>query len=447
MPGTLIGLGRSGAIAATIRGFDHVHAIVVGAGIAGASTAYELALRGADVTLVERREGAGLGTSYANGGQLSACEVAPWAGPEIPWLVLKWLGRDDAPFRLRPKMDPEQWLWLMRFLMRCRRPARRERIGPNLELALLTRARLAAYEREFGEAGFALDYQRKDRGILRIFREEHALAEAEHEAEPLARMGVGQERLTPAECISLEPALASAMQRGDIAGGLYAASDGSGDAHLYSVGITEGAKRRGVRFVTDADVERLVLDGARVKGVETSAGFIEGDAVVLAAGTGTQALLRPLGARSYIYPVKGYSVTLPAPEGNAPEVSITDEARKIVISRLGDRLRAAGQAEVGGYDMTLESGRAKSVMDSLESLFPQTGHERAGAEYWCGLRPMTPDGSPVLGAVPEFTNLYVNSGHGTLGWTLGAGSASAVADMVCGSAPQLDLSPFSIRRF
>lgn len=424
-----------------------MHAIVIGAGITGASTAYELALRGAEVTLIDQRAGAGLGTSYANGGQLSACEVAPWAGPEIPWLVLKWLGRDDAPFRLRPKMDPEQWLWLMRFLMRCRAGARRERIAPNLELALLTRARLAAYEEEFAKAGAPLDYERKDKGILRIFRDAHALTEAEHEAAPLAKMGVGQERLTPAECMELEPALASAMQRGDIAGGLYAASDGSGDAHLYSVAIAEGARRRGVRFLTDADVRRLVVEGGCVKGVETSAGIVEADNVVLAAGTGTQALLRPLGARSCIYPVKGYSVTLPAPEGSAPEVSITDEARKIVISRLGGRLRAAGQAEVGGYDLTLEPGRAKSVMDALEGLFPQTGPARPDAEYWCGLRPMTPDGSPVLGAVPEFTNLYVNSGHGTLGWTLGAGSAAAVADMICGSAPQLDLSPFSINRF
>ncbi|MEP2830208.1 D-amino acid dehydrogenase [Parvibaculum sp.] len=421
--------------------------IVVGAGIAGVSTAYELALRGAKVTLIDQRGGAGEGTSYANGGQLSACEVAPWAGPEIPWLVLKWLGRDDAPFRLRPKMDPEQWLWLMRFLMRCRASARRERIGPNLELALLTRARLGAYEAEFAQAGATLDYQRKEKGILRIFRDAHELDEAVHEAAPLARMGVGQERLTPGECIELEPALAPAMQRGDIAGGLYAASDGSGDAYLYSLALAEGAKRRGVRFLANADVRRLVPDGARIRGVETAEGIMEADAVVLAAGAGSQALLRPLGLRSYIYPVKGYSVTLPAPEGNAPEVSITDEARKIVVSHLGGRLRAAGQAEVGGYDLTLEPGRAKSVMDSLESLFPQTGPSREAAEYWCGLRPMTPDGSPVLGAVPRFSNLFMNSGHGTLGWTLGAGSAAAVADLICGSAPQLNLSPFSITRF
>ncbi|MEQ8267617.1 MAG: D-amino acid dehydrogenase [Parvibaculum sp.] len=424
-----------------------MHVIVIGAGIVGVSTAYELALRGLGVTLIEEREGAGLGTSYANGGQLSACEVAPWAGPEIPGLILKWLGRSDAPFRLRPKMDPDQWLWLIRFLARCRTSARRERIPPNLELALLTRARLAAYAAEFEGAGASLDYEHKARGILRIFRDRHGLDEAIAETKLISQAGVEQVPLTPAQCIELEPALASAMQRGDIAGGLYSPSDGSGDAHLYSAGLAAGAARLGVRFLTDRPVESIVTAGGRVSGVLTAEGPIEADAVVVAAGAGTAALLKPLGIRPWIYPLKGYSVTLPAPEGNAPEVSITDEERKIVISRLGNRLRAAGQAEVGGYDLTLEPARAASVLNALEALFPQVGPERGAAEFWCGLRPMTPDGSPVIGRAGPFSNLFINGGHGTLGWTLGAGSGAALADLICGSAPQLDLSPFSIRRF
>lgn len=422
-------------------------AIVIGAGIVGASTAYELALRGVAVTLIEAREGAGLGTSYANGGQLSACEVAPWAGPEIPWLILRWFGRDDAPFRLRPKMDPEQWLWLFKFLLRCRASARAERIPPNLEIALLTRARLAAYEREFAAAGAPLDFQRKEKGILRIFRDAHALKHAEKESAIIGAIGVEQKRLAPAECAALEPALASAMQRGDIAGGLYAASDSSGDAHLFSRGIAEGAARLGVTIMSDTSVTRILADGGKLRGVETSQGAMEADAVVIAAGTETRALLAPFGIRSYIYPLKGYSVTLPAPEGNAPEVSITDEERKIVISRLGGRIRAAGQAEVGGYDLTLEEGRARSVLDALEGVLPQVGPGRDGAEFWCGLRPMTPDGSPVIGAVPGITGLFVNSGHGTLGWTLGPGSAAALASLICDAAPQLDLSRFKITRF
>lgn len=422
-------------------------AIVIGAGIVGVSTAYELALRGVKVTLVEAREGVGLGTSYANGGQLSACEVAPWAGPEIPGLILRWLGRDDAPFRLRPKMDPEQWLWLFRFLLRCRASARAERIPPNLELALLTRARLAAYEREFAAAGAPLDFQRKEKGILRIFRDAHALHDAERESALITRMGLEQKRLTPAECAALEPALGAAMQRGDIAGGLYAASDSSGDAHLFSRRLAEGAERLGVAFLHGTGVTRILAEGGKAIGVETVQGVIEADAVIIAAGTETRALLAPFGIRSWIYPLKGYSVTLPAPEGNAPEVSITDEARKIVISRLGHRLRAAGQAEVGGYDQMLDPARARSVMDALEGVLPQTAPHRAEAEFWCGLRPMTPDGSPVVGAVPGIAGLFVNSGHGTLGWTLGPGSAAALASHLCDAAPQPELSPFSLGRF
>ncbi|MFN4353059.1 D-amino acid dehydrogenase [Parvibaculum sp.] len=422
-------------------------AIVIGAGIVGASTAYELALRGLKVTLIEAREGAGLGTSYANGGQLSACEVAPWAGPEIPALILRWLGRDDAPFRLRPKMDPEQWLWLLKFLLRCRASARAERIPPNLEIALLTRARLAAYERAFAEAGTPLDFQRKEKGILRIFRDVHAMKEAERESAIITRMGLEQKLLTPAECAALEPALGSAMQRGDIAGGLYAASDSSGDAHLFSRGIADGAARLGVKFLSNTSVTRILTDGSKVRGVKTTQDAVAADAVVIAAGTETRALLGPFGIRSYIYPLKGYSVTLPAPEGNAPEVSITDEERKIVISRLGDRIRAAGQAEVGGYDLTLEPARARSVLDALEGVLPQVGPRREEAGFWCGLRPMTPDGSPVIGEVPGISGLFVNSGHGTLGWTLGPGSAAALASLICDPAPQPTLSPFSISRF
>lgn len=322
-----------------------------------------------------------------------------------------------------------------------------QRIPPNLELALLTRERMASYAADFRDEGRSLDFDRRDRGILRIFASEHAVRAAMTEMETMARLGVEQRLLTAAECVEVEPALAPALQRGEIAGGLYSPSDASGDAHLFSKHMTEAAKRRGVTFETDTVVEGIIARAGRAYGVVTSRGVLDADAVVVAAGAGTAALLKPLGIRTWIYPVKGYSVTLPAPEGNAPEVSITDEARKIVISRLGNRLRAAGQAEVGGYDLTLETGRARSVLNALTSLLPQAGAGAETAEFWCGLRPMTPDGSPVIGRVEPISNLFINSGHGTLGWTLGAGSGAALADLICDSAPQLSLSHFNIRRF
>ncbi|MFA7637904.1 MAG: D-amino acid dehydrogenase [Parvibaculum sp.] len=421
--------------------------IVIGAGIVGVSTAFELALRGVRVTLLEEREGAGLGTSYANGAQLSACEVAPWPGPETPLMVLRWLGRTDAPFRMKPKLDPEQWLWLFRFLLRCRASARAERIPPNLELALLTRARLAAYEEEFERAGKPLDYERLNKGILRIYHEKDALNSAVKESELFARLGLEQQILTPSECTQIEPALGSAMQSGDFVGGLYAASDSTGDAYLFSHGIAEGAERLGVTYMRNTRVRRIISERGHARGVETDAGTIEADAVVVAAGVETRRLLSPFRVRTYVYPLKGYSVTVPAPDGNAPEVSVTDEMRKVVVSRLGNRIRSAGQVEVGGYDLTMEPARARSVLKAMEGVYPQMTPLRDQAEFWCGLRPMTPDGSPVIGAVPGTTNVYVNSGHGTLGWTLGAGSGAALASLICDSAPQMDLTPFSISRF
>ena len=420
--------------------------IVIGAGIVGVSTAYELAYRGVNVTLIEEREGAGLGTSYANGGQLSACEVSPWPGPEVPRLIVKWLGRHDAPLRLRPKLDPDQWIWLTRFLLRCTSSARRERIGPNLGLALLTRERLAAYRSEFAKAGQSFDFDHSSSGILRIFRDRRILSSATEEAGYMESFGLSQSALSPMQCVEVEPALSAALQRGEIAGGLYAPSDASGDAHLFSVRLAEGAERLGVKFVKGVTVQALETDGKRVRGVRTDQGVIEGDTLVVAAGTGSIALLKPLGIRSWIYPLKGYSVTLPAPEG-ASVVSVTDEARKIVVTRLGNRLRAAGQVEVGGYDLTLEEARARVVLNATTDLFPQVMPEIDKAEFWCGLRPMTPDGSPVIGRLDPYSNLYINSGHGTLGWTMGAGGSAALADTILGAAPQPDLTPFSIKRF
>lgn len=421
--------------------------VVIGAGIAGVTTAYEFAERGHQVTLIDRREGAGLETSYANGGQLGAGEVAPWAGPEVPWLALKWMGRPDGPFRLRLKADPEQWIWLLRFLMRCRASARAERVLPNLGLALLTQSRLDEITTKLAAEGAPIAFDERRDGIMQIFHYEHSLKEAAKGAEVMRRAGLEQRVLTADECVEVEPALASAAQRGEIVGGLYCASDRSGDAHVFTRELAARAERLGVRFVTGAEVERFETQGDRITGVRTNGWLFGGDAIVLAAGVGTSKLARQLGLRIPVYPLKGYSVTLPAGEGIAPKVSLTDEARKIVVSRFGDRVRVAGTAEVAGYDTTLEMPRAKSVLDGLLSLLPQLSTGAGEAQFWTGLRPMSSDGSPLIGQAGRYRNLYLNTGHGSLGWTLGAGSAAALADEVCGESPRLDLTPFSIKRF
>jgi D-amino-acid dehydrogenase len=419
--------------------------VVVGAGIIGVTTAYELAERGHQVTLLDSREGAGLETSYANGGQLSASEVAPWAGPEVPWLVLRWLGRADAPFRLKVKADPEQWLWLLRFLTRCRASARAERVLPNLSLALLSRARMDAMADRFDNDPIQFDEKRA--GILQIFHKDSSLKEAASGMDRMNRAGLEQSVLSAQECVDLEPALASALERGSFVGGIYCLSDRSGDAHQFTKQLAERAQKLGVAFVTGAEVTGFDAPNDYITGVRTRAWNFDADAVVLAAGVGTARLARMAGVRIPVYPLKGYSLTLPIKDVVAPHVSLTDEARKIVVSRLGERMRVAGTAEVSGYDHDIEMRRARSVLDATTDLFPQMKAVEGDVEYWTGLRPMSSDGSPILGQAGRFKNLYLNTGHGSLGWTMAAGSASALAEVICGGVPLIDLSPFSIKRF
>lgn len=419
--------------------------VVVGAGIVGVTTAYELAIRGHEVTLLDGRTGAGLETSFANGGQLSASEVAPWAGPEVPWLVLRWLGRADAPFRLKLKADREQWFWLLRFLMRCRASARAERVLPNLSIAQLSLSRMDEIASQLGNDPIIYDEKRE--GILQLFRHASSLREASAAIDAMAAAGLEQKVLSARECVELEPALESVVARGGVVGGIYCASDRSGDAHAYTSQLADRAQRLGVAFVSGAEVTGFESRGDKVVGVRTRAWSFDADAVVLAAGVQTARLARMCDIRIPVYPLKGYSVTLPTDGIAAPQVSLTDEARKVVVSRLGNRLRTAGTAEVSGYDRTLEMKRAKSVLDATLDIFPQMKPVADRVEYWTGLRPMSSDGSPILGQAGRFRNLYLNTGHGSLGWTMATGSAVALAELISGESPRIDLSPFNIKRF
>ncbi len=420
---------------------------VIGAGVIGVSTAYQLAREGHRVQVVEAEDGPALETSFANGGQLSAGEVAPWAGPGVPLQALKWLGRSDAPLRLRLRFDLAQWLWLWRFWRRCTLKAQRDGAVRNVGLALLSRDVMKKTLDDLEANGTPLAFDRRDKGILRIFAMEKEVDDAAREARYLESYGLHQERLSAAACVALEPALASAHKRGEVVGGVYCAQDSSGDAFKFTTGLAKAAERLGVTFLYGQTVRGLERRGARVTHVRTDTRRLETDLVVVAAGVMSPELMKDLGSSLPVYPVKGYSVTLPvAEDSSAPRISITDEARRIVVSRLGNRLRAAGQAEVAGYGRTLEVGRAQSVLTALRALFPDLD-ENVEPEFWCGLRPMTPDGCPVLGPVPGCDNLLLNTGHGTLGWTLALGSAAMIADMVAGRDPKIDPVFFSIRRF
>ncbi|MBL4863870.1 MAG: FAD-dependent oxidoreductase, partial [Rhodobiaceae bacterium] len=347
----------------------------------------------------------------------------------------------------RLRLDPDQWLWLWRFWRRCTAKAQRDGASRNVGLALLSREMMTKTLADLEAEGTPLDFDRREKGILRIFATEDEADYAAREAEHLESYGLHQKRLSAAECVALEPALASAYQRGEMAGGVYSADDTSGDAYKFTSGLATAAERLGVTFFYGETVRGLERLDSRITHVRTDTRRLEADLVVMAAGVMSPELLANIGGRLPVYPVKGYSVTLPVPDdGSAPSVSVTDEARRIVVSRLGNRLRAAGQAEVAGYDLTLEQDRAQSVLTALQALFPALG-EDVEPEFWCGLRPMTPDGCPVLGPVPGCDNLLLNTGHGTLGWTQALGSAVLIADMVAERDPKVDSAFFSIDRF
>lgn len=408
-----------------------MQAVVIGAGVIGVTTAWRLHEGGYDVTVIDANSTAASLTSHANGGQLGASEVTPWAGPGVISQALKWMGQYDAPFRLRLTGSLRQLRWLWKFSKRCNTASQRKRIPPNLALALRSQREMKRLLAAFEAEGAPIKFDHKRAGILRIFPTLNALSEAAQTMSLMAHNGLEQQKLTSAECAVLEPALAAAHQKGEIAGGLFAPGDESGDALLFTQELAARAETCGVKFQFDEKVTRLETKAGRIIKVHTDRTTYAPDVVVLAAGVASPELGKIIGKWVPVWPVKGYSVTLdvnPAAVG-IPNVSITDEARRIVISRFGTTLRAAGQAEVGGYDLTLDEKRGAGVLEALIATFPAVATLGAPA-YWCGLRPMTPDGSPILGAVPKVENLYLNTGHGTLGWTLALGSADLIARQI-----------------
>jgi len=406
--------------------------VILGAGVVGTASAWFLARAGHEVTVLDRQAEAGLETSYANGGQISVSHAEPWANPTAPFRVLQWLGKEDAPLLFRPRADLDQWMWGLRFLFECL-PARTRR---NTEAAFA----LAAYSRETLRAlrsEIDLHYDELARGILHLYTEAGLFEHARDEVALLRARGFDIAIKTPDECVAIEPALAHA--RPLLFGGAYATTDESGDAHLFTRRLAERAQRNGVRFRFNVGVDRIEVEAGRVSrvviedevGIEES---VRADAFVVSLGSYSRRVLDPIGIALPIYPVKGYSVTLPVgPEDVAPTVSLTDHERKIVISRLGDRLRVAGTAELAGYDTAINEVRCEALVKRCFELLPKAGR-RDEAEYWTGLRPATPSNLPCIGRT-RYPNLYLNTGHGTLGWTMACGAGQALADIVSGRKP------------
>jgi D-amino-acid dehydrogenase len=417
--------------------------MVLGGGVIGVSTAWALARQGAEVTLIERQGDVALETSFANAGQVSPGYSTPWAAPGIPLKALRWLLQAHAPLAIRPDGSLFQWRWMAAMLANCSA----SRYAVNKERMM----RLSEYSRDClrswrAETGIA--YDERSGGTLQLFRSQAQLDAAARDVAVLQACGVDHELLDAAGVGRVEPALAHA--NAPISGGLRLPNDETGDCHLFTRQLAGRARDLGVQLRTGCAVQSLQRDGRRISGLLLADGErLQADRYVLAAGSYSRALLQPLGLDIPVYPVKGYSLTMPLKDADlAPQSTVLDETYKIALTRLGDRLRVGGMAELAGFDLRLNPRRRATLEKVTRELFP--GGDPAQAQLWTGLRPMTPDGTPLVGATP-LENLYLNTGHGTLGWTMACGSAQLLADLISGRQPAirtegLDMGRYGARR-
>jgi D-amino-acid dehydrogenase len=409
--------------------------LVLGAGVIGTSTAWYLAGQGHEVVVVERRQGPGLETSYANGGQISVSHSEPWSTPDAPVKLVKWWFKPDSPLLFRLRMDPHQWSWGLRFFYECAPWRTRENSRQMVTLSAYSREALAELRSSTG-----IDYDALERGILHYFTDKASFDEAAHVAPTLRQYGLEMEVKTPAQCVEIEPALAHFSDK--LAGATYTRTDESGDAHKFTANLAALAEGKGVKFLYGPSIRKLDRDASGITGVVVSHAdgrneVMTADAYVVALGSYSPLLTRPIGLNLPIYPAKGYSATIPIVDpARAPTVSITDDAFKIVFTRLGNRMRIAGTAELSGYSTELNMVRCEALTRRARVVFPGAAdYDRA--EFWTGLRPSTPSNVPLIGRT-KFPNLYLNTGHGTLGWTMAAGSGKALADIISGKKPEVD---------
>jgi len=412
---------------------------VLGGGVIGVTTAYYLARQGHEVELIERRSAVAEETSFANAGQVSPGYSSPWAGPGIPVKALKWLSMRHGPLAVRPSVDPDMWRWLFSMLRNCTSERYAVNKGRMVPLAEHSRDCLRALRADTGIA-----YDERSLGTLQLFRTQQQLDAVAKDIEVLREIGVAYEVLAPKGCLRVEPGLEHATA--PIAGGLRLPGDETGDCKIFTERLAALAGQAGVTFSFDTEVTGVTTEGGKFTGVSTSRGQKSFDACVVALGCASPALLRPHGIRIPIYPIKGYSLTLPVRDDVAAPVStVMDETYKTAITRLGDRIRVGGTAEVAGFDLTLRPARRAALEHSFRQMFPKGG-DVSEASFWCGLRPMTPDGPPIVGAT-RVDGLYVNAGHGTLGWTMACGSAEVISDIVSGRPPAIDVAGLSLERY
>jgi D-amino-acid dehydrogenase len=413
--------------------------LVLGGGVIGVASAYFLAKAGHEVEVVDRQSGPALETSFANAGEVSPGYSAPWAGPGVPIKAIKWMLMQHSPLVIWPLLDPAMWRWGAMMLANCTERAyalNKSRMVPIAEYSRDVLKQLRA------ETGIA--YDDRAQGTLQLFRTQKQLDGIGGDVAVLKQYGVPFEVLDREGFCQVEPALQLTKEK--FVGALRLPGDETGDCFKFTNRLAEMAAELGVTFRWNTRIEALQVGGGAITGVHTEAGLIKADKVVLALGSFSPQLLKPVGIQIPVYPVKGYSITVPITDAQyAPESTIMDETHKVAVTRLGDRIRVGGTAELAGYSLNLREPRRGTLNHVVSDLFPKGG-DVSKATFWCGLRPMTPDGTPIVGATPV-QNLLLATGHGTLGWTMACGTGRVIADLVSGRQPDIDVSGLAMSRY
>ena len=412
---------------------------ILGSGVIGVTAAWYLNQAGHEVTVIDRQPKPGLETSFANAGQISPGMSAPWAGPDTPRKAIVWLLMRHSPLVVWPLLDPALINWVVRFLGNCNDTAYARNKGRMVRLAEYSRDKLRDLRATTG-----ISYDDRQRGLLQLFRTQKQADGAGGDTRVLDELGVPYEVLSRTGCIAHEPGLAGTQDK--FVGGLKLPGDETGDALLFTQRLAKLAADAGVTFRQNTNITGLRTEGDKIAGVETDQGVITADRYVMALGSYAPLMLRKIGIKLHVYPVKGYSITVPVvKETAAPLSTVMDETFKVAITRLGDRIRVGGTAELGGWSLKLREGRRGTLVHSLTDLFPGGG-DVAKASFWTGLRPMTPDGPPVIGPT-KFSNLWLNTGHGTLGWTMACGSGALLADLLSDRRPNIQHDDLGLARY
>lgn len=413
--------------------------IVLGSGVVGLTSAWYLSQAGHQVTVVDRQSRSGEETSFANGGQISYGYSSPWAGPGVPVKALKWLMQKHSPLIVKPNMSTEFYGWMMSFLKNCSLENYQINKGRMLRIANYSQECLIDLQQNL-----SIKYEGRQQGTLQVFRHQAQVDAIQKDIQLLNNAGTQCRLLNAKECILAEPGLA--LVKDKIIAGLHLPQDETGDCFQFCEQLSDKAKKAGVDFKFNVHVDSLLYDNEKITGVKTSLGELNADAYVVALGSYSAQLLKPVGIQLPIYPVKGYSLTIPIThEQYSPISTVMDETHKVAITRFDNRVRVAGTAEMAGFDLNLPEKRKATIKMVLQDLFPQAGNIEQ-AEFWTGLRPMTPDGTPIIGKT-SIPNLFTNTGHGTLGWTMACGSGRLLADIVSNNKPDIDTSGFDSFRY